>query len=236
MKSVALAISMFCFIPISAEADVRPPMEGYAVEVRFSGQLQSRMASIDRHEQTLEERFRDHRHYAGSAREAGTQRFAETRTAGTEWAGERLVGDVSGFTLNNLVKALVAYNVNRAVPDFAGRIEIEIDGLKLTNPAIAFLESFQSYAEGRVKVTDAEGNVVFDNDVKINLVIDSSVDTAHDGPELAFAETDPSRRVGPILAYFVERALERAWPEHKSEIVGPVIIRVSSPNERVVLD
>lgn len=236
MRSIVLAISLLALIPASATAEILPQTDGYTVEVGFSDNLQSRMASINSLEQRLEARFRESRHYAKSPRGAGTQRFAESRTQGTEWAGERLIGDVSDFTLDNLVKALVAYNVNRAAPDFAGRIEIEIDELKLTNPSIAFLESFQSYAEGRVKVTDADGNVLFDENVRTNLVIDSTVDTSYDGPELAFAETDPSQRVGPALAYFIERALERAWPDDKSEIVGPVIIRVSDPNARVSLN
>ena len=236
MRSIALAFGLFALIPISAAAQVLPPVEGYAVEVTFSDVLERRMASVNSLEQRLEERFRKSRNYARSPRGAGSQRFAKNRTAGTEWAGERLIGDVSDFTLDNLVTALVAYNVNRAVPGFGGRIEIEIHEIKLTNPAIAFLKSFQSYAEGHVKVIDAEGQVLFDRKVRTNLVIDSTVDTSHEGPELAFAETDPSQRVGPMLAYFVERALERAWPAHKREIVGPVIIRISGPNERVILD
>lgn len=235
MRSTALVLCVLALVPAAA-AQIVPTVEGYEIDVTFSDNLQKRMASINALEQRLEERFRDNRHYARSPRGAGSQRFAESRTEGTEWAGERLIGEVSDFTLDNLVKALVAYDVNRAVPDFGGRIEIHVDELKLTNPAIAFLESFQSYADGRVKVTDADGNVLFDEKARTNLVIDSTVDTSYDGPELAFAETDPSQRVGPTLAYFVERALERAWPERKSEIVGPVIIRFSGPNERVILD
>jgi len=234
--TIVSTVGQFLLASTTAAAQVLPPIDGYSVEVTFSDDLQQRMASINSLEQRLEERFRDNRHYAKSPRGAGSQRFAENRTEGTEWAGERLIADVSGFTLDNLVKALVAYNVNRAAPDFGGRIEIRINELKLTNPAIAFLGSFRSYAEGRVKVTDTDGNVLFDKPVRTNLVIDSTVDPSYDGPELAFAETDPSQRVGPTLAYFVERALARAWPEHKSEFVGPVIIRVSGPNERVILD
>ncbi|MDT8410655.1 MAG: hypothetical protein RQ741_13740 [Wenzhouxiangellaceae bacterium] len=236
MKSIALAIGLAGLLSTTAAAEILPSTKGYSVEVTFSDDLQQRIASINSLEQRLEERFRENRHYAKSPRGAGSQRFAENRTEGTEWAGERLIGDVSDFSLDNLIKALVAYNVNRAAPDFAGRIEIHIDELKLTNPAIAFLESFQSYAEGRVKATDADGSVLFDKKVRTNLVIDSSVDPSYDGPELAFAETDPSQRVGPTLAYFVERALARIWPEHEGKFVGPVIIRVSGPNERVILD
>jgi len=130
----------------------------------------------------------------------------------------------------------VAHNVNRPLPDFAGSIEIHTARLQLSNPSIAFLESFQSYAVGRLKVVDSGGSVVFDDKVRANLVVDTTVDSSHDGPELAFAETDPSRRVGPTLAYFVKRALQQAWPGRQDAFVGPIIVRVSGPDERVMND
>lgn len=219
-----------------AWARILPPTEGYTIEVGFSEGLERRMTSINNVEQRLEERFRRNRHDAYSSRQAGTQRFAKNRTAGTEWAGERLIGEVSDFTLPNLVKAMLAYNINRAVPDFAGQIEIQVTRLKLSNPPTAFLESFQSYVIGHIKVTDPDGSVLFDDKVTANLVVDTTVDTSYDGPELAFVETDPSKRVGPTLAYFVKRALQQAWPEHEDDFVGPTIVRISGPNERVILD
>lgn len=236
MKSIALAISILFLVPGLAGAQNQPAPKGYDVEVSFSKALQQRMASINNLEQRLEERFRKNRHYATSPRGAGSQRFAESRTAGTKWAGERLIDEIPDFTLENIVKAMVAYNLNRAAPDFRGRIEIEIDTLKLSNPAIAFLGSIRSYAEGRVKVTSADGRVLFNDQFRANLVIDSTVDTSYDGPALAYGETDPSTRVGPVLAYFVKRALESAWPDRAGDIVGPIIIRVSGPNERVIID
>lgn len=237
MKSGVSIIVLYLFLlPGVAGAQIVPPMEGYSVEVTFSNGLERRMGSINNMEQRFEERFRKNRHYAKSPRDAGTQRFAESRTAGTEWAGERLIGEPSEFTLENLVKALVAYNVNRAVPDFEGRIEIDIAMLKLSNPSVAFLESFQSYAVGHITVTNEDGSVRFDDAVRANLVIDTTVNSAYDGPELAFIEVDPSKRVGPTLAYFVQRALEKAWPDHANEIVGPIIVRISGPNESLIFD
>jgi len=236
MKSTALMIGLCTLLCGSAGAQILPSMEGYRVQVEFSDGLERRMTSINNIEQRFEERFRENRYDAESPRGAGTQRFAKNKTAGTEWAGERLIGDVSDFTLENLFKAMVAYNVNRAVPDFGGHIEIQIDRLKLSNPSIAFLESFDSYARGRVKVTASDGSVRLDDRISANLVTDSTVSSSFDGPELAFVETDPPRRVGPTLAFFVERALTKAWPEHADQFVGPVVVRISGPNERVLLD
>lgn len=236
MKSTAHVFFVLALCPGFAAAQVLPPTDGYTVEVSFSKGLERRMASINNLEQTFEERFRENRHDGHTFAETGTQRYAKSKTTGTEWAGTRLIGDLSDFTLENLVQALVAYNVNRAVPDFRGRIEIDISRLKLTNPSIAFLEWSRSYARGHVRVTGADGRVLFDDEVTANLVIDTTVNRSHDGPELAFVEIDPSRRVGPTLAQFVERALEQVWPASKNDIVGPVIVRVSEVNERLIFN
>lgn len=235
MNPTAVLTFLFLVLSGASAAQILPTMDGYNVEVRFHQALEDRMTLINSQEQRLESRFRENRHYAGSHRSAGTQRFAKTRTINTEWAGERLLGGVADFTLENLIKAMVAYNMNRAVPEFRGKIEVDLVRLKLSNPPTAFLNSFQSYANGRFKVTSSSGDVIFDDDIRANLVIDLTVNRSYTGPDLAFVETDPSKRVGPTLAYFVKLGLERAWPARKGDIVGPTIIRVSEPGERVLL-
>jgi len=237
MRSTILFITLFVFVqPAIAGAQIGPAAGSYSVDVKFPEAIERRMSSINNLEQVFEERFRENRNDGTTLLETGTQRFADIQTAGTEWAGERLIDDVADYTLDNLVKSMVAYNVTRAVPDFSGSIEVTIDRLKLSNPSIAILEWSESYARGRVKVTSADGSVLFDEAVRVNLVVDSTVDSAFAGPELAFVETDPSKRVGPVLAYFVERALEQVWPEHAEDFVGPVIVRVSQPNERLTFN
>lgn len=236
MRSVAFLFAIFLVFPGASAAQIIPATEGYRVHVTFSDEIESRMDSINSVEQRFEQRFRQHRYDAQSRRLAGTQRFASINTEGTEWAGERLIGEVSEFTLENLVKAMVAYNVNLVVPDFRGDIEVRVNLLKLSNATTAYLDSSHSYALGRFKVTTSDGNIVFDDKVSANLLIDQTVNPSFDGPELAFVETDPSKRVGPTLAYFVRQALRQAWPEHKDAFAGPVIIRVSQSNERLTLN
>lgn len=230
---LAMAMAVFA---LPAQAQIKPPMDGYEVSITYSGGLERRMESINNMEQTFEDRFRERRNDSRTFREAGTQRFAKTRTEGTEWAGERLIETVEGFTLDNLIKAMVAYNINRVAPDFRGKVEIGIDRLKISNHNMAFLNSFQSYASGRIKVTDSGGAVLYDDKVTANLVINPTVDRSYDGPDLAFGETEPSNRVGPTLAYFVERALRKVWPDNKDDIRGPIIVRISGPNERVIFN
>jgi len=218
-----------------AGAQILPAMEGYTVEVTFSKSLQQRLASVDSLERKLEARFREDRNDRDGPRQPTTQRWAASETAGTEWGGERLIGDPEHFTVTNLVKAMVAYNVNRAAPDFQGQVRVELHKLGLTNTPIAAIERVRSYAAGHVTVTLPDGSVLFDDRVSANLVVNPTADRSHTGPELAFSETEPHKRVGPTLAYFVERALERAWPGREGEIVGPVVVRVSDSNESVVL-
>jgi len=224
------------FMALPAQAQIKPSMDGFDVSITYSKGLDRRMASINNMEQRFEERFRENRNDSRTFREAGTQRFAKTQTEGAEWAGERLIETVEGFTLDNLIKAMVAYNINRAAPDFRGSVDIDIDMLRVSNHNMAFLNSHNSYAIGHIKVTDSSGAVLHDDKVTANLVVNPSVDRSYDGPDLAFVETEPSTRVGPTLAYFVEKALEDVWPDKKDEIRGPIILRVSGPNERVIFN
>lgn len=230
----AILIGLAACFAAGIGAQVRQPLaDGYTVEVTFSEALERRMASINRMEQRFEERFRTRRHDQPAGSMVGSQRFAAIRTAGTEWAGERLIAEVADFTVENLVEAMVVYNVNRAVPGFGGRIDIRIDELQLSNPSMSWLRSNRSYAKGYARVTTADGRVVFDGAIRSDLVVRSTVDTSYSGPDLAFGETEPSRRVGPTLAQFVERVLERAWPEQRTEMAGPVVVRLTGPHERV---
>lgn len=231
-----LAIVLGILLPAIGGAQIVPEIEGYSLEVGFSEDIERRLASINELEQRYEARFRERRTDARTFSRTGTQRFAGIETAGTEWAGERLIDSAADYTLDRLVRAMVAYNVNRAVPGFRGRIEIAIDTLQLSNPGLAWLESIRSYAEGRVRVTRADGTVLVDEEIEANLVVNPTVDRSYAGPALAFAETDPARRVGPTLARFVEKALVTAWPEYADEIVGPVVVRISDPGERTILD
>lgn len=234
MRWIATVIAALALHAGAAGAQILPPMEGYRVDVSFSGALQERMASINNLEQRYEERFREHRTIDRTGAQAGSQRFAEQRTAGAEWAGERLIAEVSGFTVENLVKAMVAYNINRVAPEFGGRVVIHIDELRLSNPPLAFLESTRSAAAGTIRITDGDGYLRLDERVEADLIVQPTVNTGYQGPDFAFIETEPARRVGPTLAQFVERALEKAWPERADELAGPIIVRISGPGDRLL--
>ncbi|RMD90879.1 MAG: hypothetical protein D6807_00845 [Alphaproteobacteria bacterium] len=230
----SLATVAAVLIAMPAGATIAPPMNGYSVEVVFSPKLAKNMERINRVEQTLEKRFRKNGTDRPNPRETAVHRFAKNQTEGTVWAGERLIPDVDEYTVENLVKALTADNINRAVPDFRGTIRYEIRSIKTSDHSVALLRGVSSYVIGKVSLIDSDGKVLRTEKISANLVVDPTVDTSYKGPKYAFLETEDSDRVGPVLSYFVEKALERLWPDRKDEIHGPVLVRVSGPNETII--
>lgn len=231
---IASIIGLACLLgTVDAAAQDAPDLDRIAVGAAFSKAVERRMSSIDAQEQRREKEFRKDRNYGNSFREAGVFRFAESQTEGTRWAGETLLPEIEDFTVANLVRALTVDNLARAVPDFRGTISYDIRRLKVANHPVAILQGISSYASGRIVVTAADGTLIADEKVTANLVVDPTVDRSYQGPKYAFRETEENLRVGPTLAYFVEKALERVWPEQADAIHGPVIIRISGPNEFV---
>lgn len=217
-----------------AAAQIAPEMKTYSVEINFREGIADILGRVDHVERVMEERFRKYRHTQRSHREAGVFRFSKSLTEGTRWANETLIPEVENYTVTNLITALTADNINRAAPEFEGRIVYEIDRFKVENHDVAILNGTNSYMTGRVVALGADGEVMKAEKVTANLVVDPTVDREYTGPKYAFFQTDPANRVGPTVAYFVERALEKIWPDKKDEIHGPVIIRVSGPQEQVL--
>lgn len=231
---IAGTIAAAAVITAASAQEIAPETKGYSISVSYSDFLSRNLDRINRVEQIREERFREDRFDERSFREAGTQRFAESKTAGTVWAGETLIPDLDNFTATNLLKAMTAVNVNRAAPDFSGEIRIYLESLKVDDHSVAVMQAASSWAMGTIALHHSGGEVDGPYDVTANLVVDPTVDRSYEGPKFAFAETDENTRVGPTLAYFVEQALEKAWPERSQGIHGPVIVRISEPNERLI--
>ena len=233
MRFVCSLFAAVMLAATPATAQIAPETKNYSVEINFSDGIADILGRVDRVEQIMEERFRKYRHTQRSHREAGVFRFSKSLTEGTRWANETLIPEVENYTVTNLMTALTAANINRATPDFEGRIVYEIRRFKVENHDVAILNGTNSYMTGRVVALGADGEVIKAEKVTANLVVDPTVDREYTGPKYAFFQTDPANRVGPTLAYFVERALEKIWPDKKDEIHGPVIIRVSGPQEQV---
>ncbi len=204
--------------------------DGVTIEVHFSKRLNRVMGAINRVERIREERFRMNRMDDARASRS-IQRFAKSETAGTRWAGETLIPDLADYTVANLVRAFTIANLQHAVPDFRGRIRYKIERIKIDDHSVAAIVGATTFVKGKIVVRDADGRKLVEKKIVANFVLRETVNRRYQGPKFAFAESDASDRVGPALAAFVERALEAAWPEKADLIEGPIIIRLSGPNE-----
>ncbi len=229
LPGLALLFALPAFSVMSGEVAAAS-----VVEVTYSKGLSKRLDSIDRMEQTLEERFRKTGTDDASVRTSTINRFAKNRTSNTRWAGERLIPDVEDYGLTSLITALTVDNLARAQPDFDGSIRYEIDRLRVSSHPVAFLSGSHSYVMGNITVLGPDGQILKSEDVSANLVVDPSVDLNYQGEKYAFIETDEEDRVGPTLSYFVKMALQSVFPDQKDEIYGPLIIRLSGPNESII--
>ncbi len=207
------------------------------VTVTFAKAIAGKLPQINQVEQALEKRFREHRYYARSYRQAGVFRNTRVSFSKVRWANELLIPTVEQYTLPNLIAAITRYEVKQAVPDFRGEVRYHIDALKVANHDVALLRGASSYVIGSVEVRDAAGKLVGKADkVSANLVVDYTVDSSYQGPHLAFAETDEHNRLGPTVTYFVSQALAKIWPEKADKFQRPIIVRISGPNEQVIFN
>ncbi|MBK1640223.1 hypothetical protein CKO24_14375 [Rhodothalassium salexigens DSM 2132] len=202
------------------------------VEVRLSRFWEKNVDRLNVIEQRLEERFRDH---ALNERRPNSSvfRLNEARTAGTEWANERLIDKAENYTVTNLVTRLVQHNLDRAGIEPEGTIRVTIDRINLTNADLAVLNGATNWVKGRFALVGPDGEVAQDIKVSTNFVANPTVDQAYDGPEYAFWAFDETTRVGPVLSQFVEEGLEKMYPEHKDAIHGPVLVQpiLSAPTQ-----
>ena len=109
--------------------------------------------------------------------------------------------------------------------DMDGTIRISIDQLRVSNHPVAYLTAADSYVIGSLQHLDADGNVLKSTRVSANLVFNRTVDHNYNGPDYAFSSTDPSNRVGPALARFVQKGLENLFGDE--DFAGPIIIEGS---------
>ncbi|MGF1605414.1 MAG: hypothetical protein ACFB22_03675 [Rhodothalassiaceae bacterium] len=193
------------------------------IDIQFSKHLQKHLDSIARVEQRKEEAFRR----TGLPERNPVRsvfRFNDARTAGTQWAGEQLIPQVENYDLPTLLRRLIEDNLLRADVGFDGTIRLEVDKFRITNADVAALRGVNTYAKGRISLISPDGDVLESHKVRTNFVTDPTVDPSYTGDKYAFLETDPVNRIGPLASQFVEKALERAFPEHREDIHGPVIV------------
>lgn len=224
-----LSFSMLGGVTPAQSVEASSPVQ---VDIKFSDFLNRYMASLDRIERIREERFRGSRAGGGMSRNVRGI-FSGRRLDGYDWAGESLIPDLDNFSVARLIRRMTLENLQLAAPDFDGSVRYRIDRIRVHGHSLAVLRGGGTYVAGQVTIREKTGDVLLQKSLTANLVVipTQSAETAKDA--FAFAETDESDRVGPALAYFVEQALEAAWPDKAEAIRGPVIVQLTRPGERL---
>lgn len=226
---------LVAFGAVALAASLATTAHAAQVEVVFSPGLRATIPRIDQVEQVAEQQFREHRAYDDFSRSSRSV-TAGAVLANVGWANERLVPSAAGYGVESLVRALVADGLAKGgITDPAPKLRVTIDRIGVRNHAVAPLRGNNNYVNGTFEELDAAGAVVRSVDVISNLVASPTSDRSYKGADYAFDDTDPSRRVGPSLAYFVTKGLKRLYPDKSFPKVVTVLFGDRDTSDRPTL-
>ena len=192
------------------------------VEVKLSDRIESNLKSINRIETRRETFFREYRVEGANRRPVGNlnvNRFAET-----QFANERLIPDVDDFSFENLAEAMAAYSLSKvkgAKPDH--KLVVEIENFWVSNYSLNKFATFNTRMMGTFNLVDASGNVVASEKVDTPIVPQFTQAWNYQGTEYAYLIDSANVRVSPIMATFMEKGIERLYPN--ADVPGPIFVR-----------
>ncbi|PCI62442.1 MAG: hypothetical protein COB37_06945 [Kordiimonadales bacterium] len=199
-------------VPASA-ADV-------VVDVSFSEDIAKGMQSINSLEKRREKFFR--RNY-GEARNSGFSKIGRSRYKYAEFAGERLIPNLDDFTLENIIRRTVQHDIAvMDLPNKPARISVTLTRMKVSNYSLARFKSFSSVMTGTVTSFDASGAQVGSTNLTWEFLPRYTQDVRYKGSEYVYLEESIGVRIAPLTTGFIERALERLYPE--SDAPGTIIL------------
>ncbi len=203
------------------------------VDVVLGPSLAGTVSRIDQVERRNEQEFREHRAYEGLDKRSERAVSADSVLSQVEWANEALIPDAGQYGLESLIRALVTESLARAgMQSYDKTLRVTLNELGVTNHSVAPLRSASNFATGRVEEIDpATGKSLRAVDVVSNLVVNSTADRSYAGRDFAFDDTDPSRRVGPSVAYFVTSGLRQLFPDQTFPKVVTVLFGDRDPDD-----
>lgn len=202
------------------------------VQVTFADGLQKYISRIDRIEQKREALFRKYRDDTIVGRVRSERRFANVYYHNVRWASEQLVANADDYGVETVISALVQMGLERA--GLAGEntlIRVHIKRIRVSNHSLARLSGASTYVTGSFALVDSStGQTIRSADLSANLIVDPTVDSGYQGDDWAYPDIDSENRVGPALAYFVMKGLEKLYPD--GEFPKPVSISYITANSR----
>ncbi|MFZ5610237.1 MAG: hypothetical protein ACOY99_11590 [Pseudomonadota bacterium] len=202
-------------------------------DIQFGGRIGKYLPRIDAVEREREINFRDRLDdKRGLSR--SIMRYNQTRFADVAWAGALAVPRAEDYGVKSLLEGLVRLSLARiGRAEDADDIRLTLNWMTVPNHSVAVINFANTYAKGRIaRIDPATGKELESHKVMVNFVPRFSVDPNYQGPDFAFLETDEANRVGPVLAYFVSKALAKLYPE--ADLPEVTMVVVSDGIDRVL--
>lgn len=190
------------------------------VEVMFVDQIQEKLDRINKFEQTREKKFRRHR--VEGARTDYSRRN-KSRFSKAEFGGERLIADVEDYTVENIVRQAVLYNLSQLqLEEVPSRVFVRIEDIKLSRYSLSDFQAAESQLTGTMLILDQAGNQTGAVKLAWTMRPKAIREPSYQGPELAFLAEAANTRLAPLVIGFLERAFEHIYDG--KDAPGPVFL------------
>lgn len=199
------------------------------INIDYAAGLERYLPSINANERARESAFRQNRLPNNQGRFNTLFTFNKERLHGTDWAGERLIESIDNYTVDSLLRSLVEDNIERFTSaEEISRIDLDVRRIRVENYSLPRIGAAGTYVKGSVSWYNDDGQLGGQTDLTANLINIPALDKPYTGEKYAFGEPDKENRVGPVLSYFVQQALQDLFPNESQQIHGPVFIQFAN--------
>lgn len=195
-----------------------------AVKVTFSDFLNKQLPRINAIEQERERIFREFRMEGTRTAIPSNASNNRSRFGATEWGNERLVPELSEYSVENLFHALFEKGLQRVAPEFDGFLEVKITKLRVEDFSLASISQPNTQIKGEVIMRNADGQLIAEKTIWTTLLTGFSAARVYTGPDYAYREGALNTRIAPIAVEFSEKVLESLFPD--SDAPGVVIVEL----------
>jgi hypothetical protein len=215
MKKLMIVGCLLCASPVRAAT----------IEIILSPSVAQSAALIDRVEARQERDFRRYGNTNANLRDLDGQ----SRLARVAWAGS-LIKDPASYGLQNLIQALATDSLVRSNKPEA-RVRFTINRMRIKNHPVARISGDSSAIFGSAELLDEKGAVL-----KSEKIIAYSSQLFGSGRNnmtgnYQFDEYDDTSRIGPAVARFIEKSLEKLYSGEN--FPGPELV-VHGPGVRII--
>ena len=183
-----------------------PSAKATEVTIEFGKSIEKHMNRLNVYEKNRELEFRDRRQHSVYRSPA--------RWYGLSTAEERLVPDINDYSVETLARRMAEYNL-----EFIGEHEtdrqliVSIDDYYARNTNMNAFRGPHTVMKGAIRLLDSDGEVLFEQALTAYDTPDQPGGALYHGDGHPYPRGWYSRRIGPMFAVFLEKAMSRVYPD-----------------------